>query len=72
MRYSTEQKYRKYVEGYCFLSFARKVGNKYKIIMDTARKTGVDAAKTASKRVVQKAAKARGDLIVNKQLMKLL
>ena len=40
--------------------------------MDTARKTGVDAAKTASKRVVQKAAKARGDLIVNKQLMKLL
>ena len=39
--------------------------------MDTARKTGVDAAKTASKRVVQ-TAEARGDLIVNKQLMKLL
>ena len=30
--------------------------------MDTATKTGVDAAKTASKRVVQKRAKATGDL----------
>ena len=30
--------------------------------MDTATKTGMDAAKTASKRVVQKTAKATGDL----------
>ena len=38
-----------------FLSFAKKFGNKYgKKIMDTATKTGIDAAKTASKRVVQK------------------
>ena len=29
MRYSAEPKYRKYVEGYGFLSFARKCGNKY-------------------------------------------
>ena len=29
MRYSTELKYRKYVNGYGFLSFARRSGNKY-------------------------------------------
>ena len=34
--------------------------------MDTAATTGKDAAKTASKRVVQKTAKATGDLIRNK------
>ena len=52
---------RKYVEGYGFLSFARKVGDKYgKKLIDTATKTGVDAAKTASKRV------NIGDLIWNK------
>ena len=44
MRYSTKPKYRKYVEGYGFLSVARKLGGKY----------GINAAKTAFKRVVQK------------------
>ena len=34
--------------------------------MYTATKTGMDAAKTASKRVVQKTAEATGDLIGNK------
>ena len=34
--------------------------------MDTATKTRVDVAKTASKRVVQKTAEATGDLIRNK------
>ena len=34
--------------------------------MDTATKTGIDAAKTASKRVVKKTAEATGDLIGNK------
>ena len=53
MRYSTEPKYRKYVKGYAFLSFVRKFGEKYgKKLMDAATKTGIDAAKTASKRVV--------------------
>ena len=65
MRYSTEPRFRKYVEGYGFLSFARKLGNKYgKTLMDTATKAGIDAAKT--KRVVQKTAEATGDLIGNK------
>ena len=36
-----------------FLSFAKKIGNKYgKKIMDTATTTGFDAGKTASKRAV--------------------
>ena len=49
------------------MSFARKSGDKYgKKLMDTATKTEKDAAKTASKRVVQKTAKATGDLIGNK------
>ena len=34
--------------------------------MDTATKTEIDAAKTASKRIVQKTAKATEDLIGNK------
>ena len=39
MRYSAEPKYRKYVKGYGFLSFARKFGDKYgKQLMKTATK----------------------------------
>ena len=67
MRYSPEPRFRKYVKGYGILSFAKIFGNKYgKKIMDTANKTGLDAAKTASKRVVQKTAEATEDLIGNK------
>ena len=67
MRYSTEPKFRKYVKGYGFLSFAKKFGDKYsKKLMDTATKTGIDVTKTASKRVVQKIAQATGDLIGKK------
>ena len=64
MRYSTEPKFRKHVIGYDFLSFAIKFGDKYgKTLMDTATKTGIDAAKTALERVVQKTAEATGELI---------
>ena len=67
MRYSTEPRYRKYVEDYGFLSFARKFGDKYvKKLMNTATKKVIGAAKTASKRVVKKTAEAAGDLIENK------
>ena len=67
MRYSTESRFRKYVKGYGFLSFARRSGDKYgKKLMDTTTKTGMHAAKTASKIVVQKTAEAKGDLIGNK------
>ena len=72
MRYSTEPKFRKYVKGYGFLSFARKFVDKYgKKLIDTATKTGIDAAKTASKRVVQKTAEATEDLIRNKIAVKI-
>ena len=64
MRYSAQPKFRKYVKGYGVLSFAKTFGDKYgKKLMDTATKTRIDAAKTASKRVVQKTAEATGDLI---------
>ena len=67
MRYSLELKFKKYVQDYGFLSFAKKIGDKYdKKLMDTARKTGTDASKTASKRVVQRTAEATRDLIGNK------
>ena len=67
MRYSTEPRPKKYVKGYGFLSFARKLGEKYgKKLMDTATKTGMNAGKTASKRVVKKTSEAAEDLIRNK------
>ena len=58
MKYSTEPRFRKYVKGYRFLSFAKKIGDKYgKKLIDTTTKTGINAVKTA---------KATGDLIGNK------
>ena len=37
-----------------FLSFTKNFGNKHgKKLIDTANKTGIDAAKTTSKRIVQ-------------------
>ena len=61
MRYSTEPKHRKYIKGYGFLWFPRKFGDEYdKKLMVTATKTGIDAAKTASKLVVRKTAEATG------------
>ena len=69
MRYSTEPKYRKYVKGYRFLSFARRFSDKYgKKLMDTATKTGIDTSNS----VVKKTAVATGDLIRNKMLLKSL
>ena len=54
MRYSAEPRFRKYAKGYGFLSFARKFGDIYgKKLIDTATKIGIDAAKTASKRVAK-------------------
>ena len=62
-----EPRTRKYVRGYGFLSFARKLSNKYgKQLSDTANKTGLDALKTASQKVVHKAAEATGEIILNK------
>ena len=69
---SIEPKFRKCVTGYGFLSFPKKFGNKYgKKLMNTATKTGIDAAKTTSKIIVQKIAEATGDLIGNKVVDKI-
>ena len=49
MRYSIEPKFRKYVKGCGFLSFAKTFGSKNgKKLMDTATKTGIDADKITS------------------------
>ena len=49
------------------MSFAIKLGDKYgKKLMDAATKAGINAAKTASKRIVQKTVEAAEDLIGNK------
>ena len=46
MRYALEPKYMRYVQGYGFLLFARKFGDKFgKKLMNTATKTGINAAK---------------------------
>ena len=51
MRYSIEPRFRKYIKGYGFLSFAKKFGKKYgKKVMDIATKTGIDAAKNFFKK----------------------
>ena len=53
--YSIEPRTRKYVKEYEFLAFARNLTDKpEKKIIDTAAKSGPDAAKTASKKVVYK------------------
>ena len=55
------------------MSFAIKLGDKYgKKLMDTATKAGINAAKTASKRIVQKTVEAAEDLIGNKIADKIL
>ena len=67
MRLSLEPEYRKYVKGYGFLSFARKLDDKYgKKLVDTTASTGKTFAKTAGKRVVHKTTEATGDLVGNK------
>ena len=71
MRYSIEPRHRIYVKGYEFLSFAKNMGkslsNKYgQRLLDSAKKSTTDVIKTASKKAIQKTAKATGDLIGNK------
>ena len=67
MRYLIQPKFRKYVKAYRLLPFAKLFVAKYgKQLIDTAIKTGTDAAKTAPKRVVQKTSEATEDLTGNK------
>ena len=67
MRYSLEPRDRIYVKGYGFMSFAKSMSNKYgQEFVDTAKKSATDAINIASKRAIQKAAEATGDLVGNK------
>ena len=71
MRCSIEQWDRIYVKDYGFLSFLKNMGkilsNKYgQKLLDSAKKSTTDAIKAASKREIQKTAKATGDLTGNK------
>ena len=64
-RFSIEP--RKYVKEYVFLLFMRNLSNKYgKKLLDIATKTGLEPLKTASKKVVHKAAEATGEFLGNK------
>ena len=66
-RYYKWDQDRKYLEGYDFLSFAKKFGDKYgKKLLDTATKVRIGAAETASKEVIQETPEATGDLVGNK------
>ena len=71
MRSSIEPRERRYVKGYGFLSFAKNIGrnlsNKYgQKLVDTAKKSAIDALKIARKRAIQKTSEATGDLVSNK------
>ena len=68
MKYSIEPRDRIHVKGYGFLSFAKNMGknSSYKYgqkLLDSAKKSTINAIKTASKREIQKTAEATGDLI---------
>ena len=82
MRYSLEPRYRRYVQGQGFMSFARNIGNKYgKKIFDKSLDVGksmkkkygkkiidnsLSAGKKVGKKVLTKSAEATGDMIGNK------
>ena len=53
-RYFIEPRTRKYFTGYRFLFAINLSTNMEKKLLDTATKTGLDAAKTASKKVILK------------------
>ena len=68
MCYSVEPRDRRYVQRYGFLTFDKNIGknisNRYnQKLVDTAKESATDTIKTASKRIIQKSAKATGDLI---------
>ena len=79
MKYQTDNKYRKSVQGYIFLSFAGNFGNKHgKKLISSAKKfskskygkalkkEGVKFAKISGKQILEKSAQATGDLIGNR------
>ena len=68
MRYSIEPRERRYVKGYGYMSFAINFNDKYGKSLRDASKT---FAKTAGKEILKETAKATGDLIGSKLLIRL-
>ena len=70
MGYSIKPKNRINLNGYGFLSFPKKISNKFsQNLLDTAKKSitdATDAIKTASKRSIKKIAEATRDLVGHK------
>ena len=82
MRYSLEPRYRSYVQGQGFMSFAKNIRNKYdkkifdksidvrnkygKKILDKSIDTSKDFAKVAGKKGLYKSAEATGETTGNK------
>ena len=71
MRYSVQPRDRIFVKRYGFLSFGKNMGKywsgKYSWKhLDHAQQSATDALKTSSKRVIQKTAKATGNLDLDK------
>ena len=68
MRYATESRDRKYVEGYGFLLFARNLASSQlaKRAKDALVKQGKEAATNAGKRALCKTAEAIGNLVGQK------
>ena len=79
MTYRKDNKIRRYVKGYGFMSFAKNLGSKYgKKILDKAisafqskygkmlKKQGAEFGKIAGKRILTKSAEATGHLIGSK------
>ena len=67
-RYSIEPRTRKCVKGFGFFCHLREIylTNMEKKLLDTAKNTPLDAAKTASKKVIHKTVEATGEVIGNK------
>ena len=63
MRYSLEPRYRRYVQGQGFMSFARNIGNKYgKKIIDKSIDVGKSMKKNMVKKILDKSNDAGKDL----------
>ena len=65
--YSIESRTRKYATRYAFLPFGRNLSSKYR---RQSSDTGLDALKTATKKVAHKAAEATWEFIGNKMAYK--
>ena len=75
IRYSVQLRDRRFVKGYGILPFAKNMGRNIsknllgqynQKVIHHAKQSASDAFKTASKKSIQKTAKATGDVIGNK------